>query len=93
MRLSPKKIESLSKAICRSLEANPDLEFAESADKVQVLIRRVIAEDMRLEEEIEEEARKLLEQHKGEIDRKGASYDALLRKAKAKIAQERKVVL
>jgi hypothetical protein len=93
MRLSPKKIESLARAVCRSLEENPDVELAESADRLFVLVRQVITEDMRLEEEIEEEARRLLEVHKGEIDRKGASFDSLLRKAKAKLAQERKMVL
>jgi hypothetical protein len=93
MRLSPKKIETLARMICRSLEDNPEVEAVESTDKIMLLIRQVITDDLRMEEAIEEEARRLLEGHMDEIQRKGASYDTLLRKAKAKLAQERKVVL
>lgn len=93
MRLSPKRIETLARVICRSLEQSSELQLVESPEKATQLIRQVIAEDIRLEEEIEDEARRLLDEHKNEIDRKGASYDSLLRKTKSRLAQERKMVL
>ena len=93
MRLSPKKIETLARVIRRSLEQTAGLELAESPEAIEMLIRQVITDDLRMEDEIEEEARRLLDQHADQIQMRGASYDALLRKTKAKLAQDRKMVL
>lgn len=93
MRLRPEKIEVLADQIYESLAANK--EAGVSADKATITaaIRRVITEDMKAEDEIEEQARALLEEHMNEIQRKGISFDKILLKTKQQIARERKMVL
>jgi hypothetical protein len=93
MRLSPKKIEKLAEAVYRGIEANPEVTVQEKPETIKMLIREVIAEDLKTEEEIEQAARKLLEEHMDQIQMRGASFDALLRKTKQRLAQERKFVL
>ena len=93
MRLKPEKIDQLADLIHAALAANPEVELAESADKIKALIRQTIHEDLAAEDQIEEEARKLLEPHMDEIQRKSMSFDKMLLKTKQKLAQERKMVL
>lgn len=93
MRLKPEKIQQLARRIVADLESNPEVAIEEERGKVIGLVERIIREDMEAEEEIKEQAHKMLEAYKTEIDRKGASYDKLFRKAVEKIAQERKMVL
>lgn len=93
MRLKPEKIEHLAEVVFEALAANKELELAEGRDRIVGTIRRMITEDLKAEDEIGEEAHRLLGPHKDEIQRKGASYEKLLLKAKQKIAQERKMVL
>jgi hypothetical protein len=93
MRLKPEKIEHLANIIFDSLAANKEITLSEGRDKIVGTIRRLITEDMLAEDEIEEAARALLEEHKDQISRQGASYEKLFNKAKQKIALERKMVL
>ena len=93
MRLSPQKIEHLTNEIFEALAGNQEVTLEQGRDAVVTLMRKVIMEDLAAEDEIETEARRLLEEHMDEIQRKGASYEKLLRKAKQKLAQERKMVL
>ena len=93
MRLRPEKIDHLAKVITASLGASPEIKLNETPDHLIALIRLVITDDMKAEDAIEDEARKLLDQHKVEIERKGAQYDKLLQKAKAQLAKDRKMVL
>jgi hypothetical protein len=93
MRLKPERIETLSNLIYEALAANAEITVNEGREKIVGLVRRIITEDLTAEDEIEEEARRLLEQHKTEIQRKGASYEKLFHKAKQKLALERKMVI
>ena len=93
MRLKPERIEQLAKVVVKSLGEVKELSFTEGVDKVEALVRGVITEDMQEEEAIEEEARRMLDMHRDAIEMRGVAYDGLLRKAKAKVAQERKFVL
>ena len=93
MRLKPEKIEHLANVIYESLASRSELTLTEHKDKIAGTIRRVVMEDMKAEDEIEEEAHRLLKEHKEQIQRQGASYEKILLKAKQKIARERKMVL
>ena len=93
MRLKPEKIRQLATVIHNSLAARKEIDITESREHVIGLIGAVITEDLRTEDEIEEEARKLIDLHSVEVDRLGASYEKLVQKAKQKIARERKMVL
>lgn len=93
MRLKPEQINLLTELIVDSLEHNDEIEFAVERGEISVLVRNAITDDLKAEEEIEEEARRLLEEHREQIQWKGMSFDKLLLKTKQKLAQERKMVL
>lgn len=93
MRLKPEKIDHLSKIILQALDANSELALGDDRNAILALIRTVITNDLKAEDDIEEEARRTLEKHMNEIQRSGASYEKLLLKAKQQLARERKMVL
>lgn len=93
MRLAPKKIDVLAELIFEALASNEQVELQEGRDRTVGLIRQIITDDLRMEEELEEEARRMLEAHSDEIQRSGASMEKLVLKTKQKLAQERKMVL
>lgn len=93
MRLKPEKIEHLASVIYKSLAANEELSLTESEATIVMLIKQVITADLQMEVDIEDEARRLLEEKLTEAQLRNVSVDKLVMKAKQKIAQERKMVL
>jgi hypothetical protein len=93
MRLKPEKIEQLAEFIHDGLAANSKVALrGERRDIVHEIIR-VLTEDFKTEDDIEIEARKLLEKHDKELKRTGARFDQVLMKTKQKIARDRGFVL
>ena len=93
MRLKAEKIDQISHLIYESLSTNEGASVNEDSSTIINLVRQVITDDLEAEDEIEEEARRLLEDHMDTIRAKSVSFDNLLRKTKRKIANERKMVL
>lgn len=93
MRLRPEKIEVLAEQVYAALAANKDSGVSAERAAVTAVIRRVITEDLKAEDEIEEQARALLDEHMSEIQRKGISFEKILLKTKQQLARERKMVL
>lgn len=93
MRLRPEKIEVLAEQIYETLAANKDAAVGADRATITAAIRRVINDDMKAEDEIEVQARALLEEHMSEIQRKGISFEKILLKTKQQIARDRKMVL
>lgn len=93
MRLKPEKIQVLADQIYDTLAANKDANVSAERNEVVGLIKRVITDDLKAEDELEEAARALLEQHMNEIQRKGMSFDKMLLKTKQQLARDRKMVL
>jgi hypothetical protein len=93
MRLKPAKIDHLANKIFDALAQNEEIKLVEGRDKFLILIRQIITDDLKAEDEIEEEARRMLDVHIDQIRSKGVSYEQLLLKAKRKLAQESKIVL
>lgn len=89
MRLTPEKVKQLADLVGRTLEENPELEVRLKPEELRATIAKLIEEDLREEAEIEEAARRKLEQHRDQIKRTGANYDEMLRKMIRKEAQER----
>ncbi len=93
MRLRPEKIEHLAGLILDSLSANADVKIQGERAAVIGEVGKIITEDLQTEEEIETEARKLLDAHQDEMRRTNIRYDQALRKTKQKIARDRGFVL
>lgn len=93
MRLKPEKIEQLATLIYDTLAANPEVKLnGEKKDAVFEIVKAV-TEDLKAEDDIEAEARKILEAHEDEIRRSGVRYDQALWKAKQKIARDKGFIL
>lgn len=93
MRLKPEKIEQLSEFIHDRLGLVPDLKLKGEKKDIVFEIVKIITEDLKTEDEIEAEARKILESHEDEIRRSGVRHDIALQKTKLKLARDRKFVL
>ena len=93
MRLKPEKIEQLTELIYDHLATIDEVALHGERSEIVFLIRNVITEDLQAEDDIEAEARRLLEEHEDDLRRVGASWDQMLRKTKQKIARDRGVVL
>jgi hypothetical protein len=65
----------------------------EQPDYVQEVMTQVMLDELSVEDRINEEARKILEQHDEEMKRVGASYEEMFKKVKRQLVRDRKVVL
>jgi len=57
------------------------------------VVENIILADLELEDQLEEEARELLNQHYEQVRASGAQYYELLRKVKEKLAKEKGIIL
>jgi uncharacterized protein len=56
-------------------------------------VRKVMAEEVTIEDRINEEVREILSKHSDEMKRMGASYQEMYKKVKGQLARERKLIL
>lgn len=75
------------------LEREEKLKLNGEREALVLAIKNVITEDLKAEEQLEVEAREILEAHEGELRRSGVSFDQALRKMKQKLARDRGMVL
>ena len=64
-----------------------------SPDELALRVRQVMAEELSVEERINDEARQILIQHDEQMRRTGASYQEMFKKVKSQLARERKLIL
>lgn len=93
MRLKPEKVELLAELIVASLKNTDGVTLKAEDGELVFAISQVIQQDLEDEEEIEQEAYKVLEEHRAELQRSGASTHSVLQKIKQRIARERKFTL
>ena len=93
MRLKPEKIEQLADLVYDHLGTIDELKFGGEREAVTLLIRNVITENLKAEDDLEDEARRLLEEHEGMISRRNVNFDQILRKTKEKLARDRNMIL
>jgi hypothetical protein len=65
----------------------------EQPEYVQEVMTQVMLDELSVEDRINEEARKILEQHNQEMKQVGASYEEMFKKVKRQLVRDRKVVL
>ena len=72
-----------------------DGEMIESPSPVELAlrVRQVMAEELSVEDRINDEARQILIQHDEQMRRTGASYQEMFKKVKSQLARERKLIL
>ena len=93
MRLSNRKIEHLGKRILKLMQEDPRVHPAGNTDLVLRAVEDAIADNMRLEDEIDQEVERLLAQNVNEIRAMEMDVGALRAKMKRELARKRKFVL
>lgn len=93
MRLSNRKIEHLGKRILRLMQEDARIHPAGNTDLVLRAIEDTLADNMRLEEEIDQEVERLLAQNVNEIRAMEMDVGALRARMKRELARKRKFIL
>jgi len=89
MRLRDEKIVSLATQMLEDLKANADVQLVAEEAETLHQIRRVFTEDLKAEDALDEEVRKILSKHIDRIHREGLDYSILFRRTKQKLIRER----
>ncbi len=92
MRLSKNQIAHLAMTIVRHLEEEGKI-IVEDEHRLIEEVEEIITEEFRKEDEIEEEAKRLLQAYIDDIRRSRIEYNEVLKMAKRKLAKKKGVVL
>jgi hypothetical protein len=92
MRLSLDEIQFISRRIVKTLVAARRLEVDDEARVVEG-IARVIADELAIEDRLNEEAREVLAQHVGSMERSDITYSEMFKKVKRELAKKKGIVL
>jgi hypothetical protein len=92
MLLSRDYVGYMAKEIVKRLVAGKMIE-TKHVENLTTQVRQVMADEVTIEDRVNEEAREILAKHSDEMKRVGASYQEMFKKVKGQIARERKLIL
>ncbi len=92
MLLSRDYVTYMSREVVKRLVAQEMVE-TQKADALTQLVRQAMAEELGVEDRLNEEARTILDKYSEEMRRTGASYQEMFKKVKSQLAHERKLIL
>ena len=92
MLLSRDYVTFMSREVVRRLVGTQMIEVSD-AGALTEKVRRAIAEELSIEDRLNEEVREILSQWAEEMRRRGASYQEMYKKVKGQLARERKLIL
>ena len=92
MLLSRDFVGYMSKEVVKRLIASEMIE-TKTPDAVAQQVRMAMAEELSVEDRLNEETREILNQHSDEMRRTGVSYQEMYKKVKGELARQRKLIL
>ena len=92
MRLSSDEIQFISRKIVKTLVAEGKLEV-DDATRVMETLAKVIADELAVEDRLNEEVREVLIQHASEMERSNVTYTEMFKMLKKKMAREKGIIL
>jgi len=92
MLLSRDYVGYMAKEVVKRLIAGKMIE-TKSAENLTQQVRQVMAEEVTIEDRINEEVREILSKYSDEMRRTGVSYQEMYKKVKGQLARERKLIL
>ena len=92
MLLSRDYVGYMAKEVVKRLIAGKMIE-AKNAENLTTQVRQVMAEEITVEDRLNEEVREILARYSEEMRRTGASYQEMYKKVKGQLARERKLIL
>jgi hypothetical protein len=92
MLLSRDYVGYMAKEIVKRLAAGKMIE-TKNAENLTTQVRQVMAEEITIEDRLNEEVREILAKYSDEMKRTGVSYQEMFKKVKGQLARERKLIL
>ena len=92
MRLTHEQIDTIANRVVRGLAKTGMLRVAE-ADEVEQIVQHVIADELRVEDRLNDEVRELMREHMERIRRADVEYHEMFKVIKARLAKERDIIL
>jgi hypothetical protein len=92
MLLSRDYVGHMAKEVVKRLVAAKMIE-TKSVENLAQQVRQVMAEEVTIEDRLNEEVREILGRYSEEMRRTGASYQEMYKKVKGQLARERKLIL
>jgi hypothetical protein len=92
MQFPREYVNYMTRQVLKRLTAAGLIQY-EHAEYVVEVMTQVMLDELSVEDRINEEARKILEQHEEEMKQVGASYEEMFKKVKRQLVRDRKVVL
>jgi hypothetical protein len=90
--LSRDYVGYMAKEVVKRLVAGKMIE-TKDAENLTQQVRQVMADEITIEDRLNEEVRELLSRYTDEMRRTGASYQEMYKKVKGQLARERKLIL
>lgn len=92
MLLSRDFVGYMAKEVVKRLVAGQMIE-TKNVEGVTQHVRQAMAEEITIEDRLNEEVREILSRYSEEMRRTGASYQEMYKKVKGQLARERKLIL
>ena len=92
MLVSRDYVTYMSREVVKRLVAQEMVE-TQKPDELTQLVRQAMAEELGVEDRLNEEARTILDKYSEEMRRTGASYQEMYKKVKGQLARQRKLIL
>ncbi len=92
MLLSRDYVGYMASEVVKRLVAAQMIE-ARAPEALVQRIRKIMLEELTVEDRLNEEVRQILSQYADEMRRSGASYQEMYKKVKSQLARERKLIL
>jgi hypothetical protein len=92
MLLSRDYVGYMAKEVVKRLVAGKMIE-TKNADALTQQVRQLMADEIGIEDRLNEEVREILSRYSEEMRRTGASYQEMYKKVKGQLARERKLIL
>ncbi len=92
MLLSRDYVGYMAKEVVKRLVAGKMIE-TKNTDALTQQVRQVMAEEVTIEDRVNEEVREILARYSDEMKRTGVSYQEMFKKVKGQLARERKLIL
>jgi hypothetical protein len=92
MLLSRDYVAYMAREVVKRLVAAKMIE-TKNIENLTTQVRQVMADEVTVEDRINEEVREILAKYSEEMKRTGASYQEMFKKVKGQLARERKLIL
>ena len=93
MRLKKEFIEKLTQKIVKSLLDKDLIIWEDTPEKLEIIIKGLIVEDLMVEDHLNDEVKQLLESRTEDYERSMMDYGRVFQLVKSKLARERGLIL